>query len=130
MNVSTYRAGWTVTDDPKGRYAARNGRVLHQGQMSYHAFIVCLDRIAGLNCWEDIFPGIQAGLSPQEAQDAAACTEEEAWDRALAQSEGRPWHRGAPPSTEPSPPPTQPVPQAPTAPTPALAFQPSLFDAL
>ena len=124
--TTPYRAGWVVTETPGpggyARSATRNGRTLEQGAMTYHQFVVAMDRIAGLACWEDILPGLMAGLSPEEAQAAAVYTEDEAWARAECQAQGLPWERKTVA-------PVQPPPIATPAPTPAVAMavQPSLF---
>ena len=95
------RGGWIVRETPGGpnegwtRSAIRNGRELRQGAMDYHAFIVALERIAGIPCFADFIEGIQAGLDKDGAWIQAEYTTEEAWARALAQSEGRPWDREA-----------------------------------
>ena len=116
-----YRAGWVITEGPDGRTATRGGRTLRQGAMSYHAFIVALDRIAGLRPWEDIMPRLRAGMGVEAAWEAAQITEEEAWAIAEAQAEGRTVLRHD--AQEPtSPPPPQPPPPR------AGGEQPSLFD--
>lgn len=133
-----YRSGWLIVDAPGGRYATRNERTLHQGNMNYHQFIAALDRIAGFVCWEDIMAGLRKGLSVEASHAQAVFTEDEAWAMAEALA------RGAAPATptpqqpktaiqapqapgEPQQAPAPPPPKAPVAPQ-GTALQQSLFD--
>jgi hypothetical protein len=63
--------------------------------MDYHAFMVALERIAGIPCFSDYIEGLQQGLDKDGAWAQAKYHPEVAWGRALAQSEGRPWNREA-----------------------------------
>lgn len=96
-----FHGGWMIHEASGGpnegwtRSATRDGRELHQGAMDYHAFLTALERIAGIPCFGDYIEGLQHGLDKDGAWAQAKYTEAEAWGRALAQSEGRPWDRQA-----------------------------------
>ena len=96
-----FRGGWIIREVPGGphngwtRSATREGRELRQGAMDYHAFIVAMERIAGIPCFGDFIEGIQQGLDKDGAWAQAVYTPEEAWSRAEAQAEGVQWDRQA-----------------------------------
>lgn len=94
---TVYRGGWKLhhvaVDGKWERTASLDGRVLPQGKMTYHQLIANMDRILGLGCFEDFHQALRAGATPDEAEAATHYTTEEAWERALAESEGRPWSR-------------------------------------
>ena len=94
---TVYRGGWKLhcvaVDGKWERTAYLNGRALPQGRMTYHQLVANMDRILGRGCFEDFHAALRAGATPDQAEAATHYTTEEAWERALAESEGRPWNR-------------------------------------